>query len=136
MPHTLDYRPALDRHGWTPFKVANLVVASLALLCYLHMFGSLGGAGAIAFFFPATMYPFVVNALLLFRWRTVTGQSLVLAASLAYAAWLAFVFIDVMYRHPDPQGPIAFLFVGIYAAPVLLVLWLVAAALEHRRRAA
>ena len=68
------------------------------------------------------MFPFVANAVLALRWRTTVGQSLLLIATLAYARCFAFLFVDVTYRHPDPQGPIVFLFVGIYAVPVLAIL--------------
>jgi len=135
-PEPLDYQPPPAKPDRTPLQVANLVVVVAALLVYFAMFGSVGGVGAIAFFFLFTMSPFVINAVLTLRWRSSVAQSLILVASLVYTPWFAFVFVDVNYLHPDPQGPIAFLFVGVFAAPVLLILWVVAGILDGRRRAA
>ena len=114
-------------------RAMTLLAVSIATVAYLWGFGRENGLIAIAFFFPFTMLPFVVNAVLALRWRTTVGQSLLLIATLAYATWFAFVFVDVTYRHPDPQGPIVFLFVGIYAAPVLAILWSLGWYLERRQ---
>lgn len=136
MPQTLDYQPLEGQHRWTRLKASHVGFLVFAVMGYAFAFGVLlrGGIGGVAFGFPFVMLPFVVNAVLLSRWRAFAGQSLLFAASLAYAAWVAFVFVDVRYVHPDPQGPIAFLFVGVFAAPVLIVLWLTGGALERRQR--
>ena len=136
MPQQLEYQsPVATPEGGT-LRTVTLVLVALAAVVYAWTFGREGGFRAIAVFFPFTMLPFVVDVALAFRWRTTAGQSLLLIATLAYAAWFAFVFVEVTYLHPAPQGSIAFLFVGIYAAPVLAILWSVGWVLERRRRAA
>jgi hypothetical protein len=115
-------------------RVVNLVVVLVATVAYAWTFAHEGGLGGALFFFPFTMFPFVVAGILAWRWRTTAGLALLLAASLGYLAWFAFVFVDVTQVHPDPQGAIAFLFVGIYALPALALLWAFGAILEWRGR--
>ena len=47
-------------------------------------------------------------------------------ASLLYGIWFAYVMYDAFYVHVAPQIAIIIIFVGIYALPVLLPLWIVA----------
>ena len=136
MPQTLDYLTPPAQHRWSAksLKAANVVVLLGAMLCYVMIFGERGGRDAIVDGFPFVMFPYVINAALLFRWSTIVGQSLLLVASLAYAAWIAFIFID-QYLSPDPEA-LAFFWVGILAAPFLCILWRVAEYLDRRRRVA
>lgn len=106
-----------------------------SLVTYLIVFAPVGISG-IFFLFPFTMIPFLVTASLALRWSTIVGQGILLVAAFAYTAWFAFVYVDAMYWHPDPQSGIAFLFVGLYAAPFLLLLWLVGFGLEFCLRRA
>jgi hypothetical protein len=107
----------------------NLILIEVAFLAYLVAFGR-ERLSAIWFFFPYTMTPFVVTGLLAVIWRGFWTQVVLLVTTLAYAAWFAYVYVHAMILNLDPQSPIAFLFVGIYAAPFLVVLWLIAYALE------
>lgn len=115
-------------------RYVTLALIGLALIAYLLAFGS-EGLEAIVFFFPFTMTPYVIIAWLTWTWRSLGSQVICLMATVAYSAWFALAYADATIWRPDPQSPIAFLFVGVYAAPVLFVLWLIAYALEWRSRA-
>lgn len=100
----------------------TLAVVGLVSVAYVVGFAS-EGIDAVLFFLPFTMTPLAITALLAWKCRTIAGQVVLLASALGYSAWLTFVYLSVVYWHPDPQGAIAFLFVGLYAAPALLLLW-------------
>lgn len=130
MAHALEYETPHSKRG--PLLIAHLTLLGVVGVAYLMAFGSKGGFGAIGLFFPFTMLPFVFNGLLAWFFRSTMAQSLVLIATLGYAAWFAYVFVNVTYLHPDPQGPIAFLFVGIFASPALALLWGLSWLCEYR----
>ena len=107
----------------------TLSLIGIAFLAYLIAFGR-EGLKTVAFFFPFTMLPYLITILLAGRCKSQSSQIVLVVTTLAYSAWFAFVYLSVTVWHPDPQGPIAFLFVGIYAAPVLIFCWLLACVLE------
>lgn len=55
-----------------------------------------------------------------------------LAANLLYFAWFLWIYIDVFYINIDPQGPISFVFIGIFSLPVMLPLWIIALIFERK----
>lgn len=106
-------------------RVANYLLVGLAFIVYFFVFGE--GAG---FFLPFTMTPLLINAALARLWRTFWSQAVVLVATIAYSGWFLYVYLYTVEWHPDPQGSLAFFFVGIYALPVLLGVWLISYAVE------
>lgn len=111
-------------------RYATLTLVGIALIAYFAVFGLRG----VSLFFPAMMTPFLIVPYFVMRWRSLGSQIVFLVATLAYCAWCVYVYVDVTITHPDPQSPIVFLFVGIYAAPVLFFFWLAAYAFEWRER--
>jgi hypothetical protein len=107
----------------------TLSLIGISFLAYLIVFGREGLKPA-AFFFPFTMLPYLITLLLVLRFPSQAAQIALLITTLAYSTWFVFLYLDVTVWHPDPQSPIAFLFVGIYAAPVLIFCWLLACVLE------
>jgi hypothetical protein len=107
----------------------TLLLVAVAFIVYGVVFG-LQGVRAVIFFMPFTMTPFAIIACLACLLRSHGSQMILVFATLGYAAWFAYVYIDAMVIHLDPQSPIAFLFVVVYAAPILIVLWLLAYAFE------
>lgn len=103
------------------------------ITCFL-VFGRQGGIEGLFFFLPFTMVPFVVTAYFATLWRAFWSQAVVLAITAAYAAWFSYIYVQVTIQHPDPQSPIAFLFVGIYALPVLVPLWILAWGIDWERK--
>ena len=112
-------------------RTITVTLVAAAFIVYLIAFAPLG-IGAVGFLFPFTMIPFGITGIFAWYWRSVGGQAMLLVAALAYAGWFGFVYLDALYWRPDPQSPIALLFVGIYAAPVLLLLWICGFFLECR----
>jgi hypothetical protein len=84
------------------------------------------------FFVPFAFGPLTVTIGLAFACRSTLAQYLLTVSSALYGAWFAFVYVQACYVNPDPQSPIVFLFVGIYAIPVLAIFW-IAAAIAHWR---
>ena len=113
-------------------RYLNLILIGLSFLVYFIVFSQTGIAPVILFF-PFTMAPFIVTAYLAFRWRSFWSQAVLLATNVAYAAWFIYVYVSATILHPDPQSPIAFFFVGVYAAPVLAILWWISYAIEWER---
>jgi len=110
---------------WT---TATIVLIGTLFLCSLaeHFFAGL-------FFVPFSFGPLAVTIGLAFALRSTLAQVLLTVSSILYGAWFAFVCAQALFVNPDPQSPIVFLFVGIYAIPVLVIFW-IAAAVAHLRK--
>lgn len=107
-----------------------VLVAGTAVLC-ARAEPAMGGL----FFVPFSLGPVFVSLALAIAWRRRTRSQWTLAVGhLLYALWFGLVYFDVFHGRPDPQGPIAFLFVGLYALPVMLVVWIVAGLGARRAR--
>ncbi len=103
-------------------RYATLALVAIAFAAYAIAFGS-ESIETMIFFLPFTMPPFAITAVLAFRWRTVVGQSVLIVGAVAYAAWFAYAYLSATKWHVDPQSGLVFVWVGIYAAPVLGLLW-------------
>lgn len=75
------------------------------------------------FFIPFSLGPQVITHIGISCAKSAKAQIILLVALLAYFAWFVLVYIAVFYILSDPQSPIVLVFVGIYAAPVMLLLW-------------
>lgn len=85
------------------------------------------------FFVPFAFGPLAVTIGLAFALRSTVAQYLLTVSSVLYGVWFAFVYTQAVYVNPDPQSPIAFLFIGIYAFPVLALFWITAAVAHWRK---
>jgi len=83
-------------------------------------------------FLPFAFGPQILTHLGILFARSKGAQRMLFVALMVYFAWVAFIYVDVFYRNPDPQGPVALLYAGVYATPIMLVLWVIAALFEHR----
>jgi hypothetical protein len=113
----------------------TFALTAIALIAYVVMFGRIGGIEAVVMFFPFTMVPFIITCFFAARWRGVGSQLVLLATLAAYAGWFLYVYVQAQVMHPDPQSPIAFLWVGVETVPILFLLWILAWAIEWERRA-
>lgn len=110
------------------WATATVVIVGTLLLCSKSE-PFLGGL----FFVPFAFGPLAVTIALAFVFRSTLAQYLLVVSSVMYGVWFAFVYAQAVFLNPDPQSPIAFLFVGIYAFPVLAIFW-IAAAVAHWRK--
>src|SRR5690348_16126371 len=117
-------------------RSTTFVLTAIALIAYVVLFGRIGGMEAILMLFPFTMVPFILTCFLAARWRVVGSQLILLATVAAYGGWFLYVYVQAQVLHPDPQSPIAFLWVGVEATPVLVLLWILAWAVDWERRPA
>ncbi len=113
---------------------ATLALVGIAFMIYLIAFGRMGGIQGLLFIFPFTMIPFVLTAYFAAIWRAFWSQAVLLVTTVAYAAWFVYIYVQATILHPDPQSPIAFLYVSIYALPVLFLLWILAWAIDWERK--
>ena len=116
------------RSGLAFWTTATIVMIGTLLLCSKSdpFFAGL-------FFVPFTFGPLAVTIGLAVVWRSTLAQYLLTVSSVLYGAWFAFIYAQAVYVNPDPQSPIAFLFVGVYATPVLAVFWIAAAVVQWRK---
>jgi len=114
-------------------RSVNYVLVIVAFLVYFATFGR-EGMDAAWLFLPFTMLPYLVNASLAKLWLAFESQALVAVATVAYSGWFVYVYMSATVWHPDAQSPLAFLFVGIYAVPVLSIFWWTSYALEWKYR--
>ena len=84
------------------------------------------------FFVPFVFGPLVVTAVLSFVLLSTRAQKLLTISSILYALWFVYIYAQAFYINPDPQSPIAFLFIGIYAVPVLAIFWIAAGFTQWR----
>ena len=117
---------------WPPIAffvtMAVVVIGSIALCTIATPFA----AGLLMA--PFTFGPLVITAGLAIALRSRPAQIVLSLSSVLYAAWFGYVYAQAVYINPDPQAPIAFLFVGIYSLPVLAVFWLAAGVAHWRAR--
>ena len=79
------------------------------------------------------MWPFAVNLVFAVMWRRAASQALLIVVPAAYGIWYRMVWADIQ-KHMDPQSGIMILFIGIYAFPVLALLWGIGGYLESKRK--
>ncbi|KAA1257284.1 hypothetical protein LF1_54330 [Rubripirellula obstinata] len=107
-----------------------ILIATLAL-CWQskHFFTGV-------FFFPFTFFPVLIHLIAIADWPSRLAQVALSIGTVGFFLFFAFIYHDAFYGTRDPQGPIAFIFLGLVATPVMLVIWMVACGLEgfsHKR---
>ncbi len=114
-------RGAHLRFGPAFWTTATIVLTGTLVLC-----SQADPFSAGLFFVPFSFGPLVVSLGLAFALRSIRAQVLLTISSVLYGAWFAYICAQAFFVNPDPQSPIAFLFVGIYALPVLVIFWIAA----------
>ncbi len=118
-----------------PFELTIPVTVKLLVQCFT-VIAIITGTALLAlksnpmigvlFFIPFALGPLLVTYGLTFICHRKPSLVILLISAAAYLTWFLFVYMNAFYWHPDPQSPIALLFVGVYSLPVMLPLWLVA----------
>ena len=79
-------------------------------------------------------FPPIVSIMLAGCAKNAISQTVSAMASLLYGLWFAYAVYDCFYVNLDAQSGLIFIFVGFWALPVLLLLWLAALVIEIRHR--
>jgi hypothetical protein len=74
-------------------------------------------------FVPVVFGPVLLHLWFSRMWKSRYSDWILSAASLIFAVWFLFVYLDVFAFHPGPQSPVALLLIGIYALPILALFW-------------
>lgn len=115
-------------------KYVTFGLCALTFLAYTITFSHENGMIAVLFFAPFTLLPLLGCLMMAVMLKSTPGQAIVLASVILYIAWFSFIYIDVTWLHVDANGSLMFLFVGAYAFPVLLVIWLIAGGVDFLAR--
>ncbi|WP_145351734.1 hypothetical protein [Roseimaritima multifibrata] len=115
---------AITKQHHLRFGVAFYITAAVVAIGSLVLCAQADPFYAGLSFLPFSFGPLVITAALCVALRTFYAQLVLAMSSLVYAVWFSYVFAHTFYINPDPQSPIAFVFLGIYASPVLAAFWL------------
>ena len=113
------------------FRNVTIILSSIILLGMIGFVGSKTTRGGIdfiigmAFFLPFYGLPPIVSMVLSVISKNPFSQGLLATTSLLYGIWFTYAMYLAFYVDLDPQSGLVILFVGIYALPVLLPLWIV-----------
>ncbi len=127
--------------GGTPFSKkmksgarspAFLITASLLVAGTVALMTESEPIVGALFFVPFALGPLFISLLMAALCPTRPCQILLSAGSLLYAAWFGSIFLEIFHWHPDPQGAIALIFVGVYSLPVMGLIWVAALVLRRR----
>ena len=105
-------------------KPSVFVTGLLIVLGVVWLIRNTVGWQGVLYFTAFSLGPLLFNLVPAFLFRSRAAQGIILFASLAYAAWLIFVWYQAFVLHPDPQSPIALVFAGLYAMPIMMLFWL------------
>ena len=109
------------------FMTASVATAGSLVLCS-HATPFFAGL----FFVPFAFGPLAVTLGLSVLLRSKPAQAVLTVSSVLYAVWFGYVYLQAFHLNSDPQSPIAFLFVGVYALPVLIGFWIAAGVTQWR----
>lgn len=112
-----------------PFWIVSAVLFITASILLLKESNTPLG---LLFFMPFSFGPMVFSLFLGCRASSKKCLLTLLVANILYFVWFLWVYLEVFYLHPDPQGPIAFIFIGVYSLPVMIPLWIVAFRFQTR----
>ena len=115
--------------GLSSIVLLGMIVFLLVSLAPPHGFAKV--VWGTLFFLAFCGFPTVVSIILSAISKNSLSHILILASSILYGAWFAYVVYDAFFVHLDPQSGLVFLFVGFYFLPVLLPLWISAVLLNR-----
>lgn len=87
-----------------------------------------------AFFALGTIWPLVISAVLIERWKSMGAWLWVMGASLLYVAWITLLVGATLFGVGDPLLGVALAFMGFYAAPVFCIFWGIGYIVERWQR--
>ncbi|QIF03020.1 hypothetical protein [Roseimicrobium sp. ORNL1] len=114
----------------TPAFLVTLAFLIIGILALLFVSDSVVGA---LFFLPFSLGPLLVSLLLAAISPSKSSQKALITGSVLYAAWFTYMYLEVFHWHPDPQGAIAMLFVGVLSLPVMIPVWIISLVVMRRQ---
>ena len=79
--------------------------------------------------------PMFANFLFSRKFTSAKSQATFLVINTMYAAWYSWVLFDAFYFHLDAQSGLVILFAFIYALPVFVLGWMLAASFNGKKSA-
>ena len=113
---------------WRYATFATVLVACISFVTAFMIRG--GDQGGL--FFVFTMPLFLVTTVFAARWQTVVGQIILIAGTLAYSGWVSCRYAVMPPLSADALVAMQIMFVGLYAAPVLGILWWIGHCVDRR----
>jgi hypothetical protein len=114
-------------------KFANIITCYGFLAVVIITLTSISsGLLGVLFFTSFVLGPFIINVFLSHVINDLKSSVILFSSSVMYIIWTIYVYVSAFYIHPDPQSPIALLFIGIYAVPVMTIFQIVAYRMNKR----
>ena len=118
-----------------PTRCVSIAVSAfvlLAMACSLCKIGDgLMSLIGVLFLLPFYGFPPIVSIVLARRFTKAIPQMILTLTIVLYGAWFAYIYRDAFHVNLDPQSGILMVWVGIYALPSLIPLWLISFAIER-----
>ena len=109
-----------------------ILIGMIGFSVYITSFGGLINIVFGTLLFLALCgFPQIVSIMLSVRSKNPFSHITLMIASLLYGGWFAYIEYDAFFVNLDPQSGIAMIFIGVYALPVLLPLWIAAIVLNR-----
>ena len=132
--------PGLTHENTMKLRTLSIGLSTVVLVGVMCVPAYLGAHDGIAnmlfatlFLLPFCGFPPIVSMVIAGYSKASTPQIITATASFLYGIWFIYI-ANLAFSTVDAQGGLIFLFVGIYALPVLLPLWITALVLETRHR--
>lgn len=113
---------------WRYATFATLLAAGIFFTTAFMIRG--GEQGGL--FFVFTMPLLLLASIPAGRWQTGISQIILIAGTLAYSGWVGYWFAVMPPMSADPLVALQIMFIGLYVAPVLAVLWWIGHSVDRR----
>ena len=115
-------------------KSANLIAMLLWTSYFLAVIRQADGFSAIGaiILFPLSVFPHAINHILIGTFRSNKALAILMTAQIGFAFWFYYLYVWAFYISLDALSALALVIVGIYAFPVMLILWIGAKICENR----
>ncbi len=104
-------------------KMLAILIWFIVVIMLATKTDSFGGG---LFFIPFVMWPHLISHIMIYRRKILFSQLILMIAQVGYFIWFCYVYNDIFYKNLDPQSSIGLIFVGFYAAKILIFFWLIA----------
>ena len=114
-------------------KNTNIILGIiLGLAMFIMLVVKSDSISAVLFIFPFVIWPHIISNVIVFIRKQFLSQLMLLVGQAGYFIWFCYVYNDIFYENVDPQSSIGLVFVGVYAAKILIFVWIAAAMLPKK----